>query len=394
MAGMNDIIMANPMGAIQQATQTAGAMDQLSRLRTQDQTMQQDRGVAAEDRKRQLLQEAMAFAGRMAPEILSAPTPEEKNARYKQFRTLSGLQGYPIDVLPMEYSPDVERRLSMAAANIAKANAPTSKAFAPQPMVDDKGNYIGMGVPVFDPNTGQATLRPLGGGQVMSPLDIAAGRESINVQGYNQRQRIKGETEPRIAADTRAAEAGVDLATKPAITAATTTAKSEATSSAEAADELKRAQAALPGLRETVASLKELSKLATYTTTGKAFDLAAKELGFGGTKGSTARAKMVSVVDNQVLPLLRDTFGAAFTAAEGERLRDTLLDPDASPEAREAQLNAFMDQKVRDIETKQRQLGVSTQSRLAPDDQAALDWARANPNDPRAAQIMQLHGGR
>lgn len=162
----------------------------------------------------------------------------------------------------------------------------------------------------------------------------------------------------RAAGGKRAAEAAVDLKTKPAITTAVTTAKNEATTGAEAADELKRAQAALPGLRETVASLKELSKLATYTTTGKAFDLAAKELGFGGTKGSTARAKMVSVVDNQVLPLLRDTFGAAFTAAEGERLRDTLLDPDASPEAREAQLNAFMDQKERDIETKQRQLGI------------------------------------
>lgn len=29
----------------------------------------------------------------------------------------------------------------------------------------------------------------------------------------------------------------------------------------------------------------------------------------------------------------------------------------------------------------------------APEDQAAIDWATANPGDPRAAQILQLHGG-
>jgi hypothetical protein len=31
---------------------------------------------------------------------------------------------------------------------------------------------------------------------------------------------------------------------------------------------------------------------------------------------------------------------------------------------------------------------------LSPEDQAAMDWAKANPNDPRATAIMQLHGGK
>jgi hypothetical protein len=333
MAGMNDIIMANPMGAIQQATQTAGAMDQLSRLRNRDQTMQQDRGVAAEDRKRQLLQEAMAFAGRMAPEILSAPTPEEKNARYKQFRTLSGLQGYPIDVLPMEYSPDVERRLSMAAANIAKASAPTSKAFAPQPMVDDKGNYIGMGVPVFDPNTGQATLRPLGGGQVMSPLDIAAGRESINVQGYNQRQRIKGETEPRIAADTRAAEAGVDLATKPAITAATTTAEQTAKDAVERKG-AERSNAVAYGVYET--GMSNLLKSLGDTSTGPIA---------GRLPAVTASQQIAEGAQAAMAPVLKQMFRGAgegtFTDKDQEMLLKMLPTRSDHPEAAKAKIQGI-----------------------------------------------------
>ena len=30
---------------------------------------------------------------------------------------------------------------------------------------------------------------------------------------------------------------------------------------------------------------------------------------------------------------------------------------------------------------------------LSEEDQEAVDWARANPNDPRSAQILKLHGG-
>lgn len=34
------------------------------------------------------------------------------------------------------------------------------------------------------------------------------------------------------------------------------------------------------------------------------------------------------------------------------------------------------------------------QTQLSPDDQAAMVWAKSNPTDPRAKQIMALHGGR
>ncbi len=134
-------------------------------------------------------------------------------------------------------------------------------------------------------------------------------------------------------------------------------AEQSAKSRGEALGEYERAQAAQPGLREVVNKLKALSDVATYTTGGKAFDTVVKELGFGATEGATARAKMESLVNNQILPLLRDTFGAQFTEREGEQLRRTMLDIDAAPEQKKQILDSFIEQKMRDLEMKQRRAG-------------------------------------
>ena len=112
----------------------------------------------------------------------------------------------------------------------------------------------------------------------------------------------------------------------------------------------------MPGLTDAVGQLKDLAVIATSTFGGKLFDGAVKQTGFGSTKGATARAKFIAIVNNQVLPLLKETFGAAFTATEGEALKATMGDPDASPEEKIAQLDAFIDQKSRSIETNERQL--------------------------------------
>lgn len=109
--------------------------------------------------------------------------------------------------------------------------------------------------------------------------------------------------------------------------------------------DLERSRAALPGLNEAVGELRKLSSIATETFAGRAFDTVSKELGFGPTKGKTARTKFIAVIDNQVLPLLKETFGAAFTVQEGENLKATMGDPNASHEERMAQLDAFIAQK-------------------------------------------------
>ncbi|MCJ8293551.1 MAG: hypothetical protein MJK15_04015 [Colwellia sp.] len=147
---------------------------------------------------------------------------------------------------------------------------------------------------------------------------------------------------------------------KPEIAKAVKLAQKEAEEKGEVLTDLARMEASLPGVKEAVGQLIELSNVATSTLGGRAFDFLIKESGFGSTKGADARAKLIAIVDNQVLPLLKETFGAAFTVQEGENLKASLVDPDASPSQKKQQLEAFLAQKERNIRTKQTQLGQET----------------------------------
>lgn len=163
---------------------------------------------------------------------------------------------------------------------------------------------------------------------------------------------------------------------KPQIVKAVSLAEAEAKERGEVLTDIKRAEAALPGLNESVAQLRELATIATSTIGGKIFDAAVKETGFGSTKGATAKAKFIAIINNQVLPLLKPTFGAAFTVQEGESLKATMGDPDASPEQKMAQLDAFIEQKMRDIRSKKAQVGDQSGG-LSTDEQAELEALRA-----------------
>ena len=195
--------------------------------------------------------------------------------------------------------------------------------------------------------------------------------------GSSSAERIATDSElGQSVADQEGAEAGAkeeakleaQLELKPQVQAAVKEAEAAAASKGESLSEYRRAKAALPGIHETVAKLKTLSEVATYTMTGRAFNEMAKQMGFGSTEGATARSTMESIVDNQVLPLLRDTFGAAFTAAEGDRLRNSLLDPNGSPDQKKATLDAFLDQKMRNLEAKETELGIQQPKAQSIDD--------------------------
>lgn len=126
--------------------------------------------------------------------------------------------------------------------------------------------------------------------------------------------------------------------------------------------ELGELEATMPQLMDTVAKLSELGKEATYTYTGRAGDVLRGELaGLTGivspSQGAIARKEYISLVDNQILPLLRQTFGAQFTEREGQSLKATLGDPNATPEEKDAVLRSFIDQKMQTIQTKRRELG-------------------------------------
>ena len=157
----------------------------------------------------------------------------------------------------------------------------------------------------------------------------------------------------QLEAESGAKESGKlkqQLKHKPAITRAIKLAEKAATEQGEVLTDLARAEAGLPGLIQATDNLKELASVATSTFGGRFFDVIAKESGWGSTKGANARAKYIAIIDNQVLPLLKQTFGAAMTEGEGLRLSNTLGDANASPEQKMLQTDAFIEQKLRDIE--------------------------------------------
>lgn len=121
--------------------------------------------------------------------------------------------------------------------------------------------------------------------------------------------------------------------------------------------ELQERLAMLPELEQTIKELNDLGMKATYTKKGQFADFVRKEAGFEEGEGALARTAYISKVDSQVLPLLRQTFGAAFTADEGRSLRNTLGDPDKSPRAKKFVLDSFISQKKKDIKSLQREVG-------------------------------------
>jgi hypothetical protein len=129
--------------------------------------------------------------------------------------------------------------------------------------------------------------------------------------------------------------------------------------SGEAQAALASSQSKMPGLEAVVRQLDELSEKATYTLAGQAVDSMRRQAGAEPREAAVARKQYISMVDNQILPLLRDTFGAQFTQKEGESLKATLGDPDASPKEKQAVLKAFIEQKRRNIEAMAAEAGSS-----------------------------------
>lgn len=134
----------------------------------------------------------------------------------------------------------------------------------------------------------------------------------------------------------------------------------------EAAVMYKSVQSKMPGLERVVSDLDTLADKATYTLFGQALNETRKQLGMEPSEGAVARTQYQVTVANQILPLLRDTFGAQFTQAEGERLLATLGDPDTTPTEKQAALKAFIEQKRRDVEALAAQAGMTVAPAPSP----------------------------
>jgi len=116
-------------------------------------------------------------------------------------------------------------------------------------------------------------------------------------------------------------------------------------------------EANLPRLTEVTNQLSELGKKAAYTIPGRSLDETMRFFGLDPREAAVARREYIAKVDNEILPLLRQTFGAAFTQKEGESLKATLGDINASPKEKDAILRSFIDSKRAQIETLRRRTG-------------------------------------
>lgn len=120
---------------------------------------------------------------------------------------------------------------------------------------------------------------------------------------------------------------------------------------------LQSASSKMPQLINTINKLSKLGETATYTGLGVARNTAMRELGLPVPQGAVSRREYIAVVDNEILPLLRETFGAQFTQKEGESLKSTLGDTGMSPEEKESVLRSFIETKIQTLNSMSSELG-------------------------------------
>ena len=181
---------------------------------------------------------------------------------------------------------------------------------------------------------------------------IAGAKQGATTQA---KQDVLSTMEPARKEDIATREAEVDLKYRPQIKAA----EAEAAAKVGKEIELGERKATLPELKATLSDLDSFANDATYTLAGQAYDIGRTQLGMDASPGAIARTEYDTTISNVILPLLRQTFGAAFTAKEGDSLRATLGDINATPEQKQAAIRSFITQAERSIKSKERELGVT-----------------------------------
>jgi len=239
----------------------------------------------------------------------------------------------------IQIAREIQRRVDAGDVEGARLLTETAKIY-------DKG---------IVPQFGQPGVVPERGG--MAPEQVQQLNELYGQQpevsfatrpGYNE-QLAQRQALTRGAG--RQAEQQVNLAYEPAIKRESTKMESEEKRIQERMGAYEEAGATLPQLEQSVKQLSALGKKATYTMAGRGMDTLRRETGQPVGDPAVARAQYISLVDNQILPLLRQTFGAQFTQKEGESLKATLGNPDLAPEEKDAVLQSFIEQKKLTLDT-------------------------------------------
>lgn len=117
-------------------------------------------------------------------------------------------------------------------------------------------------------------------------------------------------------------------------------------SAAQNKEEFENQEQLFNSSKELTEQLRALAGKATYHPLGRAVDAVAYLFG-SPTEGAIAREKYKQTVANEILPKMKQYLGGQFTEKEGERLKATLGDVNATPAEKEAAIDAFFDARKR-----------------------------------------------
>lgn len=295
-------------------------------------------------------QESMAMAGRVMA-LRGDQRAKQQQTQARQNQTLQWLQSQGVDANTASYLVSDPAALRTFFAEKQKGSGGVEYGLNPVYGVDEKGNQV---VGTFGKD-GSFKKIDTGG------VKLQSGVEKIDLgDHYQLRDRRTGQVVGVEQKNLKEAEA----------------AKAEGKAQGAAVSEYQSIASKMPGLEKVVNDLDDISNRATYTYAGQALDAGARQLGLAPRDAAIARAEYTAKVDNQILPLLRDTFGAQFTQKEGETLRATLGDPDKSPQEKQAVLRAFIEQKRRDVEALASRAGQSA----PPQQHQAAKRLKFNPS--------------
>lgn len=179
-----------------------------------------------------------------------------------------------------------------------------ARAFAPVPTQDAAGNFTGYAIPTIDA-AGQTSLKPIAGSDAaISPIDLAAARENIGVQGYGQRRQIEAQTAPVIAGGERRAQLDVESEIRPQLEASVEGAKATARQDAERKGGILKAISEEQEVGRILDMAQPLLAETTESLAGVAVDAAGKLVGLSN-KGARAAAQLKTLEGALVLKMPR-----------------------------------------------------------------------------------------
>lgn len=230
----------------------------------------------------------------------------------------------------------------LAAANRIKTEWDTNHPDHPMSWTDAYMQATakqGQGVTI-DPVTGQVTT------MAGAPQAVGAMKQGAETGTLTAKLRL----EPTIAGQTQVAKNNANIAAAGPEEAAREVGKA----TGEAQVSLASIKANMPQINSIVSNLRTLGQTATYTKAGQAYNSGLRQLGLPVPQEGVDRAQYESVVNNFLLPTLKQTFGARITNFDLQNIKTTLASSDLSPAEKDAQLKAFIQQKTMQIGTDQR----------------------------------------